>query len=136
MLRKAAAGLAGLGLIGGAGNVIYNSNGDATVKIKDANGHVQSVTIAGGGAAYSCPDGTHDKLASYDIRLGRIELTLRQVRRGEQTIEKQYPKRAPHRVVVRYKGLVQRERKLVDAYNVQVDARNAILDADCTATND
>jgi hypothetical protein len=36
VLMRAAAGLAGLGLIGGAGTVIYNNNnGEATVKIKD-----------------------------------------------------------------------------------------------------
>jgi hypothetical protein len=47
MLREAAAGPAGLGLIGGAGSVVYNHNGDATVRIKGTNGNVQTVHIAG-----------------------------------------------------------------------------------------
>jgi hypothetical protein len=48
MLGKVAAGVAGLGLIGGAGTVVYNNHGDATVKIKnEKTGRVQSVRIEG-----------------------------------------------------------------------------------------
>jgi hypothetical protein len=135
MIRRAAAGLAGLGLIGGAGTVIYNNSGDATVKIKDnATGKVQTVRIAGGnGRSFSCPDGERAKLEPYVIRLGRIKLTLRQVRREERKIEQQYPSdRAPHRVVVRYNALGRRDDRLVAAYNAEVDTHNAIIDRDCT----
>ena len=49
MLGKLAAGVAGLGLIGGAGTVVYNNHGDATVKIKnEKTGRVQRVRIKGG----------------------------------------------------------------------------------------
>jgi len=55
MLGKVAAGLAGLGLIGGAGTVVYNNHGDTTVKIKnDKTGRVQSVRIEAGSR---CPAG-------------------------------------------------------------------------------
>lgn len=134
MLRKAAAGLAGLGLIGGAGTVVYNNNGDATVKIKDdRTGKVQSVFLGGGGKSFSCPSGTHDKVEPYDIKLGRIKLTLQRLRREERGIEKRYPSnRAPNRVVVRYNALGHRDDRLVAAFNAEVDARNAIIDRDCT----
>lgn len=67
--------LAGLGLIGGAGTVIYNNNGDATVKIKDDRTRkVQTVRLGGaGGKSFSCPSGTREKFEPYDIRLGRIK---------------------------------------------------------------
>jgi hypothetical protein len=133
--KAAAAGLAGLGLIGGAGTVIYHNNGDATVKIKnDKTGQVQSVLIRGaGGKSYSCPSGTREKLNPYVIAGGRIKLTLRQVRRQESAIMKRYPNhRAPDSVVVRYKAIARREGRLVAAYNAQADAQNAILDRDCT----
>jgi hypothetical protein len=35
VLGKVAAGLAGLGLIGGVETVVYNNHGDATVQIKN-----------------------------------------------------------------------------------------------------
>ena len=136
MLRKAAAaGLAGLGLIGGAGTVVYHDNGDATVKIKDQRtGKVQSVTIHGGGATFSCPGGTRDRLEPYDIKLGRIKLTLQHVRRAERAIELQYPTHtAPSAVVDRYRALLRRDNRLVSAYNGDVDARNAILNRVCTS---
>ncbi len=133
MIRKVAAGLTGLGLIGGAGTVVYNGNGDATVKIKDKAGYVQTVQLTGGnGPGYSCPEGTHDKLERYDVELGRIKLTLRPVRRKEQKIERQYPTHsAPGRVADRYDALLDRDDRLVAAYNDDVDARNAILEQDC-----
>jgi hypothetical protein len=135
MFRKAAAGLAGLGLIGGAGSVIYGNNGDATVKIKDpATGQVQSVHLSGGGPSYSCPDGTGDKLQAYDIKLGRIKLTLQKVRGSERAIETQYPgHNAPARVVARYRALAQRDDRLVAAFNAEVAARNGVLESDCTS---
>jgi hypothetical protein len=134
MLGKAAAGLAGLGLIGGAGTVIYNNQGDATVRIKnDKTGQVQTVHLSGpGDRLYSCPAGTDDKLRPHDIRAGRIKLTLRQVRRVEHRLLRLYPNGAPTRVVTRYNGLHRRDDRLVDAYNLQVDAHNAIIDRECS----
>ena len=137
MVRKAVSALAGLGLIGGAGSVVYNQHGDATVKIKDASGKVHAVVIkSNGGKSFSCPVGTHDKVKQYDINAGRIELTLQAVRRSERAIDQRYPKNvAPHKIVVRFNALVKREGRLVDAYNAQVDAHNAIIDRDCTASS-
>lgn len=138
MLRQAAASLAGLGLIGGAGTVIYNNSGDATVKITDdKTGKVQTVQIrAAGGKSFSCPVGTNDKLEPYDIKLGRVKLTLQQVRRAERKIDQRYPShRAPGAVVDRYNALVRRDRRLVAAFNALVDTRNAIVDRDCTAAD-
>ena len=50
MLGKLAAGVAGLGLIGGAGTVVYNNHGDATVKIKNERRHdpAWAQDVAGG----------------------------------------------------------------------------------------
>lgn len=136
MIRKAAAALTGLGLIGGAGSVVYNHNGDATVRIKDGSGHVQTVQIAAAhGRSFSCPAGTHDKVAPIDIRLGRIELTLRQVRRTERSIERRYPSHsAPTTVAVQYNALLRRDDRLVSAFNTEVDAHNALIDRLCTAS--
>jgi hypothetical protein len=134
MVRKVAAALVGLGLIGGAGKVAYDKNGGATVKITDENGQVQTVHIAGDGKGYSCPSSTADKVDSAAVEVGRIELTLQQVRRVERRIERQYPKSvAPHSVVVRYNALLRRDHRLVVAYNAEVDAHNAILDQKCKA---
>jgi hypothetical protein len=136
MVRKGiAAGLAGLGLIGGAGSVVYNNNGDATVKVKnDRTGKVESVQLHAGGRSFSCPAGTRDKVEPHDLELGRIQLTLRQVRGQERKLERQYPNhRAPDAVVDQYNALVRRDNRLVDVYNAEVDTRNAILDRDCTS---
>jgi hypothetical protein len=134
--RAIAGGLAGLGLIGGTASVVYNSNGDATVKIKDSTGKVQTVNIGGaGGQTFSCPSGTHSKLEPYDIKAGRIKLTLQQVRRQEKRIEQQYPgHQAPDPVVTRYRALSRQDDRLVAAFNAAIDAHNAILDQDCTAS--
>jgi|RhiMetdeSRZDD1v2_1073273.scaffolds.fasta_scaffold2734450_1 hypothetical protein len=134
MIKQIAAGVVGLGLIGGAGSVAYNDSGDATVKITNPeSGVVQSVTLSGGGGNYSCPDGTSEKVEPHDIRLGRIQLTMQQVRRQIRTIERRYPGNvAPPAVVHRYNALADRDDRLVDAYNAEVDARNAIIDRDCT----
>lgn len=136
VVRKAVTALAGLGLIGGAGSVVYNQHGDATVKIKDSSGKVHAVVIKSNGKSFSCPVGTHDKVKQYDINAGRIELTLQAVRRSERAIERRYPKNvAPHKVVVQFNALVKREGRLVDAYNAQADAHNAIINRDCTASS-
>jgi hypothetical protein len=135
MIGKAvAAGLAGLGLIGGAGTVIYNNSGDATVKIKDDAGRVQTVRLTGSnGRSFSCPLGTDDKLKPHDVMLGRIKLTLQPIRREEHAIERRYPShRGPHNVVVRYNALLGRDHRLIAAYNVEVAAHNAVLRRDCT----
>ena len=122
-------GLVGLGLVGGAGSVVYDDDGSATVKIKD-----QRVRLGGGagGKMYSCPPGTKGKLSPHDIRAGRITLPLRQVRRQERKIDKQYPgTTAPRLIASRYNGLLRRHKRLIAAYNTSVDRRNAILEADC-----
>jgi hypothetical protein len=132
VIRKAVAGLAGLGLIGGVGSVAYK-HGDAMVKIKDASGQVHTVVIGGdGGRQYSCPSATDNRLEPIDIRAGRIKLTLQAVRRSEQAIERRYPGHiAPHAVVVRFNALARRDDRLVTAYNAQIDEHNAVLDRDC-----
>jgi hypothetical protein len=79
--RTVGAGLAGLGLIGGAGAVAYNEDGSATVTVKDKAGVAQTVRLESGGKTFSCPDGTEEKVSPHDIRLGRIDLTIRRVRR-------------------------------------------------------
>jgi hypothetical protein len=132
MLRKAAAGLAGLGLIGGAGAVVYNHNGDAAVKIRQGSGRVQSVRISAGGRTFSCPFGTRDKLKPHDIMLGRIKPALRGVRRKEHVFLLRYPsRRAPDAVVRRFNVLKRHEARLVTAYNAQARAHNAILERAC-----
>ena len=138
MVRKGVAVLTGLGLLGGAGTVAYNNHGDATVKIKDAHGQVHTVVIKGNsGKQFSCPSATDDQLKPYDLKAGRIELTLQGVRRSEHAIERRYPGAValPAKVMVRYKALIGRDNRLVDAFNSQVTAHNAILDRDCTASN-
>lgn len=135
MIRKLAAGLAGLGLIGGAGTVIYNHNGSTTVRVKDSKtGKVESVDIGGAGKAFSCPAGTHNKLEPYDLEAGRIQLTLLRVRSVERGIERRYPgHHAPTVVARRYNALLRRDDRLVSAFNRVVDAHNAILSRDCTS---
>ena len=136
MLRKVAAGLVGLGLIGGAGKVAYDRNGDAVVKITNSKtGKVQTVHINSvQGKTYSCPSSAGSKLQSYDLEEGRIKLTLLQVRAQESKIEREYPGSvAPHAVVVHYKALNHRDDRLVAAYNKEIDAHNAIIDRDCKA---
>ena len=133
VIRKTVATLSGLGLIGGAATVAYNKHGDATVKITDAAGHVHSVVIkSAGGKQFSCPDGTSARLKPYDIRAGRIALTLQVVRRSERAIEHRYPSGgAPSAVVARFKALARRDDRLVAAYNAQVDEHNGIIARVC-----
>ena len=71
MLRAAATGLAGLGLVGGVGSVVYDDDGGAQVTIKDKQGGTESVKIGGGGGKeFSCPSSTSDQLEPIDIRAG------------------------------------------------------------------
>jgi hypothetical protein len=137
MVRKLAAGLAGLGLIGGTGAVAYNHNGSTTVRIKDAKtGKVESVNIAGVGKPFTCPAGTRNKLEPYDLTAGRIKLTLRGVRRIERRIELRYPSHhAPDAVARRYNALLRRDGRLVSAFNRTVDAHNEIINRDCTPSS-
>jgi hypothetical protein len=132
MVRQAVAGVVGLGLIGGVGAVAYDDDGTAKVTITDKSGHKETVTISGGGKSFSCPDGTDAKLEPIDIEAGRAKITLRNVRKSMNTIEKRYPDhRAPTKVVNRYNRLVTREGKLVTAYNGAIDRHNAVLKSDC-----
>lgn len=134
MLGKLAAGVAGLGLIGGAGTVVYNNHGDATVKIKnEKTGRVQRVRIKAGGKSFLCPVGIDDKLKPYDLVAGRIRLTLRQVRREEHVLLAQYPGGAPASVVTHFNTLHRRDDRLVAAYNREIRGHNAVLRHDCTA---
>ncbi len=150
MIKKLAAGVAGLGLVGGVGTVVYNKQGDATVRIKDEKtGQVQTVTISGvTGQTFSCPSGTRKKLEPYDIELGRIKITLnqvrsqelqseaksnqikaqlKQIRRQTSAIERQYPNhQAPPEVVDRYNTLRRHDDGLVSAYNLEVRRFNAL----------
>lgn len=132
-MRRIIGGLAGLGLIAGAGHVVYNNHG-ATVQIEGPNGQVQNVNIPFGKKEFSCPAGTHDKTEPLLIRMGRIKLTLRGVDAELRRIDKKYPgSHAPHAVVVRYNADVRRGRRLVKASNATTDEYNAILEHDCTA---
>jgi hypothetical protein len=138
MLRKAAAGLAALGLIGGAGSVVYANNGDATVKITNQKtGKAQSVRLRSVGDGYLCPEATHDKLKAHDIKLGRIKLTWQPLRREARKLEREYPqdrqgvRHAPRAVVDRYNAIIRRDDQLVAAYNAEVHARNAMADREC-----
>lgn len=128
------AGVAGVGLIGGAGTVVYNNHGDATVKIKnEKTGRVQSVRIEAGGKSFLCPVGIDDKLRPHDLAAARIKLTLRQVRREEQVLLRKHPSGAPDPVVTRFNALRRRDDRLVAAYNGEIRSHNAILRRDCTA---
>ena len=137
MIRQFAAGLAGLGLIGGVGSVVYNNDGDATVKIKDTSGHVQTVTIkSGDGPKYMCPESAENKLKPADITLGRIELTIQHVEREEKRevkkIKHLYPNGGPpDSVLKRYYALYRRDVRLVKGYNAESDARNNVLSQEC-----
>jgi hypothetical protein len=93
-----------------------------------------SVTLSGVGGTFSCPEGTHKKVEPYDVTLGRIKLTLQQVRRQEHGLERRYPShRAPGPAVDKYNALRHRDHRLVAAFNAEVDARNALLKRDCSS---
>jgi hypothetical protein len=63
---------------------------------------VHTVVIKGDdGTRFSCPEATSDQLKPYDIKAGRIKLTLLSVRRSEHAIERRYPRHvAAHAAVV------------------------------------
>ncbi len=135
MVKRIAAGLVGVGLIGGVGAVTYGDDGTATVTIEDhGTKHTVTLPMEVGGKSYSCPSATQDKISSYDVNAGRIKLTLQQVRRQEKVIDKRHPGRtAPKAVARRYNKLLRRDDDLVDRFNSAVDDRNAILRTDCTS---
>jgi hypothetical protein len=135
MIGRIAAGLTTVGLIGGAGAIVYDDDGTAKVTITDKSGSEQTVTLggAGDGKTYDCPAGTEDKLSHIDVEAGRIKITLREVRGDRRDIRKRYPGHAaPDPVAKKYNKLLRRERDLVRAFNVSVDKHNAVIDADCT----
>jgi hypothetical protein len=107
MVGKIAAGVAALGLVGGAGSVAWH-DGTATVKVKDANGVTHSTDLEMGGQQYRCPSGEPDKLASIVEEAGRIKITIDA-------------------------GVSDRARynALVDAYNAKADQYNARIREDC-----
>jgi hypothetical protein len=131
-MRRIAAGLAGLGLIGGAGAVTYN-HGTPTVTVND-HGRKEKVTLPmDHGKSYSCPADIDSKLSPHDLTAGRIKLTLDGVRAQERKIELRYPSHtAPKTTADRYNGLIIWDRALVKSFNHEVDARNAIIDSECT----
>lgn len=134
MVKKIAAGLVSVGLIGGVGAVTYGDDGTATVTIDD-HGTKQTVSLPMeiGGKSYRCPDDTEAKISAFDINAGRIKLTLQRVRQQEKVIDKRHPGRTvPKRVAVKYNKLLRRDDVLVDRFNSAVDERNAILRTDCT----
>lgn len=133
MVAKLAAGVAGLGLIGGVGTVVYNNHGDATVKIKnEKTGRVQSVRIEAGGREFVCPMGINEKLKPYDLAAGRIKLTLLRVRRVENALLRRYPSGASDAVVTHFNTLKRRDDRLVAAYDREIRGHNAIIRSDCT----
>jgi len=112
MIRKVIGGLAALGVIGGASSVVWH-DGSATVKVKDEQGvtHTTSIPMEQG-SSYSCPAGEQDKVAHYVEDAGRIKITLQGV--------------SPYVEPDRY-------RRLVAAYNAEVDQYNATLESDCSS---
>ena len=86
-------------------------------------------------AARGCrrtPDGTDAKLEPIDIEAGRIKITLRRVERRIDGLDRKYPDHvAPDRVAARYNHLLKRGKRLVAAYNDQIDRHNAIIDSEC-----
>ncbi len=132
-MRRIVAGLAGLGLVAGAGSVVYNHHG-ATVQIKGPNGQVHSVHLAFGKQHFQCPPGEDSKLNPILIRQGRIKLTLNGLETDLRKIDHEYPtaKHAPHSVIRHYNADVSRGRRLLKAYRSSVHEYNATLARDCT----
>jgi hypothetical protein len=134
VIRTVAAGIVGLGLVGGAASVVYD-NGDATVTITNPKtGQTQSVTITGDdGRTFSCPSGTREKVEPMIVTMARIDLTLQKVRSQIRRIENEYPGHvAPGSVIAQYEALALRDKRLVTAYNDTVGQHNAVIDRDCT----
>ncbi len=136
-MRRIIAGLAGLGLVAGAGSVAYHNHG-ATVRIKGPNGQTQTVNIAFGKQRFDCPAGTHDRTEPLLIRSARIKLTLRGIEADLRRIDRKYPKgshRPPRSVVLRFNAELRRGQRLERAGAATVRQYNAILDRDCTPTS-
>jgi hypothetical protein len=119
MIGKAAAGIAALGLIGGVGHVVYDAQG-AKVTITD-HGKTKSVHIATDGGWYTCPESTTHELEQRMIQLGRVKLTIRQLKRQHSASSWTTPS------IARYSALV-------GEYNTETQAYNAVLDKDCQAS--
>jgi hypothetical protein len=128
--------------------VVYNHNGDATVKVTK-NGVTRSVEIQGssGGPKYSCPEDVIEEKITPTVKLaGRIKLTLHEVESQLEPLESQletlkarYPSgEAPDPVVTRYNGLFSRYKGLADraeglhsAYNKAIARHNAVMAQEC-----
>src|SRR3954454_8917023 len=135
MIREAlAAGLAGLGLVGGSAAVSYDDSGSATVKVTEhAKTRTVTLGVAGGGPQYSCPADIDDRRAPRDELSGRIKLTLHDVGAELDRLEAQNPGLVVLPAVARrYRGLARRERRLARAFNRSVAKHNALLKAECT----
>lgn len=132
-MRRVAAGLAALGLIGGVGAVTYDDKGTATVTIS-AHGKKRTVTLPmdTSGKKYKCPDDIMKKVSPYVILGGRIELTLQDVRKEERSIARRYRTTAPRRVLRRARELVARDHRLAARFNRVVAKHNAIVAANCS----
>ena len=133
MFREVAAGVVGLGLIGGIGSVTYNDDGSTNVTITGEDGKKQSVQLEGDGPAFTCPDGVTARIEEVDVESGRIKLTLQKVEDELDAIQRKYPKskRPPARVIKRYDRLVKQDKKLIKAFNASVDEHNKIIDEEC-----
>jgi len=135
MIREAlAAGLTGLGLVGGTAAIKYDDSGAATVKLTE-HGRTRSVTLGvdRGGPRYACPSDIDDLLAPRDRLTGRIKLTLRDVGAELDRLEAQYPGAVVEPAVARrYRGLARRERQLARAFNRSVAKHNTFLKEECS----
>jgi flagellar capping protein FliD len=146
--RLVIGGLAALGIVGGTASVVYNHNGDATVKVTE-NGVTRTVKVGGsaGGPEYSCPQDVVDKQVTPTVKLaGRIKLTLHDVETQLdplesqiETLETRYPSgEAPDPVVTRYNSLRSRYNSLFDrakglqsAYNKAIAKHNTVMAQEC-----
>ena len=135
MIREAlAAGLTGLGLVGGTAAIKYDDSGAASVKLTEG-GRTATVTlgVVAGEPRYSCPYDIDDRLEPRDKLSARIKLTLRGVGAELDQLEMQYPGAVVEPAVAsRYRGLARRERQLAKAFNRSVAKHNAFLKEECT----
>ena len=109
---------------------------------------VATVQLKLGGKTYSCPPGTGDKLkpmertaGTAELKLTSIQRELRSADRRLKALDKLYPgNTAPTQAIAdqyndtlrRARRLDAQEGRLVRQYNRAIDARNAVLDSDCT----
>jgi hypothetical protein len=75
-----------------------------------------------------------DKLSTIDGLLGRIQLTLEDVRRDEKAIEDRYPERTapPKAIVSEYEAFARRDDRLVAKFNRATKDHDAVIDSDCS----